>query len=116
MRYIDTHVIDGCILSNVPDALYVQADVRPAALAGRPGRVVNQDWWIQQVTRFAETGCDVHIVWFGDEERTRLSYDGTEILSLLDARLGLDAEILLDDPDGRIWRLSSPAADAAPPR
>ena len=51
-----------------------------------------------------------------DEERTRLSYDGTEILSLLDARLGLDAEILLDDPDGRIWRLSSPAADAAPPR
>ena len=116
MRYIDAHVIDGCILSNVPDALYVQADVRPAALAGRPGRVVNRDWWIQQVTRFAETGCDMHIVWFGDEERTRLSYDDTEILSLLDARLGLDAEILLDDPDGRIWRLSRPAADAAPTR
>ena len=116
IRYIDAHAIDGCILSNVPDALYVQADVRPAALAGRPGRVVNRSWWIGQVTRFFETGCDVHIVWFGGEERTRLSYDGTEILSLLDARLGLDAEVLLDDPDGRIWRLSRPAADAPPSR
>lgn len=105
IRYIKTHAIDGCIVSNVPDAVYIHADVRPAAFGFLPRNGGDRSRWIEDTTRFAERNCDVYLVWFDDEEWRRFSYGRREIEFWLDAHVGPDAEVLLDDPDGMIWRL-----------
>lgn len=105
IRYIKTHAIDGCIVSNVPDAVYIHADVQPAAFGFLPRNAGDRRRSIWDTTQFAERNCDVYLVWFEGEDWRRFSYGRREIASLPEAHVGPDAEVLLDDPDGMIWRL-----------
>ena len=105
IRYIKTHAIDGCIVSNVPDAVYIHADVRPAAFGFLPRNAGDRRRSIWDTTQFVERNCDVYLVWFEGEDWRRFSYGRREIASLPEDHVGPEAEVLLDDPDGMIWRL-----------
>lgn len=101
ISYIKTHAINDCFLSNVPDAIYVHADFRLEEFGFLPhSKTKNQTELIERTTRLAERGCDVvYIIWFNDEKWRRYPYGRLEI------ETWLDVQVVLDVPDGIIWRV-----------
>ena len=99
ISYLKTHAINDCILSNVPDAIYIHMDFRPEKF-GFLSRSKDRTWLMKKTTRLAERGCDdVYIVWFDDEQWRRYPYGRREI------ETWLDGQVVLDVPDGMIWRV-----------
>lgn len=99
ISYLKTHAINDCLLSNVPDAIYVHMDFRLEKF-GFLSRSKDRTSLMKQTTRFAERGCDdVYIVWFDDEQWRRYPYGRREL------ETWLDGQVVLDVPDGMIWRV-----------
>ena len=97
ISYLKTHAIDHCLLSNVPDPIYVHMDFQWEEFGFLPH---SKDQIIKKTTRFAERGCDdVYIVWFDDEKWRRYPYGRREL------ETWLDVQVVLDVPDGMILRV-----------
>ena len=99
ISYLKTHAINDCLLSNVPDAIYVHMEFRLEKF-GFLSRSKDRTSLMKKPTRFAERGCDdVYIVWFDDETWRRYPYGRREL------ETWLDGQVVLDSPDGMIWRV-----------